>query len=114
MALEITGTRPTRGIPSEKDGGFLKVLWDRVRQGGTASEIEEADFRQTVSDSSRSWHTAEEGIRGWGARRSLPLRDSEKQPRPRPGEWGKSTRPAFVRRTGAISRFHRSKTGVAS
>ena len=41
MALEITGTRPT-AHPSEKDGGFLKVLWDRVRQGGTASEIEEA------------------------------------------------------------------------
>jgi hypothetical protein len=41
MGLEITGTRPT-AHPSEKDGGFLKVLWDRVRQGGTAGEIEEA------------------------------------------------------------------------
>jgi Domain of unknown function (DUF4388) len=41
MGLEITGTRPT-AHPNEKDGGFLKVLWDRVRQGGTASEIEQA------------------------------------------------------------------------
>ncbi|MFY9551107.1 MAG: DUF4388 domain-containing protein, partial [Thermoanaerobaculia bacterium] len=41
MGVEITGTRPTPH-PKEKDGNFLKALWDRVRQGGTALEIEEA------------------------------------------------------------------------
>ena len=48
MGIEITGARPT-AHPNEKDGGFLKVLWDRVRQGGTTLEIEQA----VASDSYR-------------------------------------------------------------
>ena len=53
--LRATGSRPTPP-PAETDGGFIRDLWRRVKDGGTPSQCEEA-IAADASASAACWRT---------------------------------------------------------